>query len=769
MREWVAGTIGTWLLLHAGVASAQVEGTAMAFGTRHALALRANGDVLSWGDNVGCQLGRRAGNSSAVPTLVMRNAREIAAASDHSLALTVDGKVYGWGMNPDGVLGVGHSYDACEGPALVESLTDRTIVHIATGYGFSLAVTAEGDLYCAGDNAMGQCGMPRTPRLETFTRIPSPQLAGNVAEVRAGSFHTLVLTRDHHMYAFGRGRDGQLGHGQNTNGFTEIQGVGEVVSFAAGMWHSVAVNAAGSVYAWGNNGKSQLCDGTTQNRTVPARIDRLPASARVTQVAAGGHGTMMRTAQGAVYACGDNQFGPLGLTMPVVAEPTLIPGAPATTIAIGGAHAALGVDGCTVRVAGDNSHGVINGASAAASRIFAVRPNLSLCGATPPSPLPDLLRIAPRGGLAGCWAARKEEDAAASPTFAGLRQAMLAVEALFKAHTAFLAAPEPVRYRSSISAHGAGARMHLVAVPERKIDGTRVWGPGCEVIPQIDRIGGPIAQVSVFFNASAAQTFLNDAGTVPKRTGTVGGFPEYDGWVVISKHGRLPWIPRTLDDALSMEIAKREKALTEWTRTIESMKAPDAASIDKTYEFLKKTDPDAADKFRAQMAAASADATRRREATVAPATAALVEHVAAAKAHRAAFSREQLQMAAVWNDESGEARRRLDARIAERRRQASAAAGPSRGERQLALEVAGIEISSWRAEYELVNLGPGPPERAMHVKADPAFPDVAAPNRIQLVALRFFEDRDPKQTARLAWARATRETFDLSSVAALLQ
>jgi hypothetical protein len=46
--------------------------------------VRTNGEVLTWGENVSCQLGRRAGNASRVPGLVMRNAIAIAAASDHT-------------------------------------------------------------------------------------------------------------------------------------------------------------------------------------------------------------------------------------------------------------------------------------------------------------------------------------------------------------------------------------------------------------------------------------------------------------------------------------------------------------------------------------------------------------------------------------------------------------------------------------------------------------------------------------------------------------
>src|SRR5687767_13388646 len=136
-------------------AVAQSVDAAVAFGNRHAVALRTNGEVLTWGENVYCQLGRASkGNSGRSPVVVMRNVKEVAAASDHTLALTADGKVYGWGMNAQGQLGMGNTNDQCEGPAPAESLASQTVAHIATGYGFSIAVTSGGDLYCSGDNSM---------------------------------------------------------------------------------------------------------------------------------------------------------------------------------------------------------------------------------------------------------------------------------------------------------------------------------------------------------------------------------------------------------------------------------------------------------------------------------------------------------------------------------------------------------------------------------------------------------------------------------------
>src|SRR5262249_58258346 len=134
---------------------------------------------------------------------------------------------------------------------------------------------------------------------------------------------------------------------------------------------------------------------------------------------------------------------------------------------------------------------------------------------------------------------------------ARLRQAMIAAEAILKQDAAFMAAPEPVRMRTSLAAgpyNESGASLHVKAVPERKMDGTRIWGDQCTVIPQIDRIGGGIGQVSVFLNPDARGLFIGHGGAPPQLTGHVGGYPEYNGWVLITKDGRLPWLPQTPAD-----------------------------------------------------------------------------------------------------------------------------------------------------------------------------------------------------------------------------
>ena len=94
MKPVGAGVIALLIvcLLPSSVVTAQSPGAAIAFGNHHAVALRTNGDVLTWGENVYCQLGPASrGTSGRTPELVMRNARAIAAAADHTLVLTSEG------------------------------------------------------------------------------------------------------------------------------------------------------------------------------------------------------------------------------------------------------------------------------------------------------------------------------------------------------------------------------------------------------------------------------------------------------------------------------------------------------------------------------------------------------------------------------------------------------------------------------------------------------------------------------------------------------
>jgi hypothetical protein len=521
---------------------------------------------------------------------------------------------------------------------------------------------------------------------------------------------------------------------------------------------------------------------------------------------------LLRAADGALYGCGDNQFGALGSDRPrVVPSPLrLATGTRAFPLAVSGANGAYTADGCSVRIAGDNGEGLVAPGAASAATPFTVRANLSVCGSRPAVPLATVVSESPRGGESGCWAPRVLEDAAASPRFASLHRAMLVAEAVLARNAAFLAPPEPARMRAALSAGpeiGTGASLHVKVVPERKGDGTRLWGSGCRVIPQIDRIGGAIAQVSVFFNRDARGQLISPTGQAPSLTGQVGPYPEYDGWVVITKDGRLPWIAETLADKLDQEAVRRRQALSEWTRTRADMKTMDPAAVQRTYEALKATDPAGAENFLATARAQAEELTRQRDQVHPARTALLEQQVRDLEDYRASFTAEQLRAPAVWGDPTGEGKRLLDAEVAAARRlpaeaqqeidgwtrerrtletqaRTEATSDPAGAARRRAhaadltrqaravqqshLERAAIRIEAATRQYELKNLQPGVAERAITVKPDPSFPDRGAPDRVQIIIVSFSRDPDARQTARRAWQQQVKETFDFAALAALL-
>ncbi|CAM9876355.1 unnamed protein product, partial [Laminaria digitata] len=73
----------------------------------------------------------------------------------------------------------------------------------------------------------------------------------------AGEHHTLVVTQYGDVKAFGRGREGQLGHSEGSRLDTDVPGKVEglsgvtVVAVACGAFHSLAVTSSGRLYEWG--------------------------------------------------------------------------------------------------------------------------------------------------------------------------------------------------------------------------------------------------------------------------------------------------------------------------------------------------------------------------------------------------------------------------------------------------------------------------------------------------------------------------------------
>jgi RCC1 and BTB domain-containing protein len=81
----------------------------------------------------------------------------IACGGGHSLALTDSGKVYGWGWNNYGQVGSGKYYSQYI-PEIISPNNNQKFKSISCGYQHSLLLTNEGDIYAFGSNYFGQIG-----------------------------------------------------------------------------------------------------------------------------------------------------------------------------------------------------------------------------------------------------------------------------------------------------------------------------------------------------------------------------------------------------------------------------------------------------------------------------------------------------------------------------------------------------------------------------------------------------------------------------------
>jgi alpha-tubulin suppressor-like RCC1 family protein/subtilisin family serine protease len=129
----------------------------VAAGGYHALALKSDGTVVSWGNNQYGQLGDNGGTSSPTPRAVsgLSNVTAVAAGIEHALALKSDGTVWAWGRNFAGQVGDGTTTDR-KVPVHVSLGANATAV--AAGLQHSAAALADGTVRTWGSNSSGQLG-----------------------------------------------------------------------------------------------------------------------------------------------------------------------------------------------------------------------------------------------------------------------------------------------------------------------------------------------------------------------------------------------------------------------------------------------------------------------------------------------------------------------------------------------------------------------------------------------------------------------------------
>jgi hypothetical protein len=185
-----------------------------------------------------------------------------------------------------------------------------------------------------------------------------------VDALSAGGTHSLILAGGQ-VYAAGSDRFGQLGqgavNGANKTSFTSVAIPSSTpVAVAAGGNHSLIVTASGKVFACGDNFYGQLAQpATTASSGTLVEVNFPGLSTKIVSVAAGADHNLAVDENGGVWVWGRNSYGQLGKGTRTAAEriPSKLVGVAARAVATGFSHSLILETSGKVRGFGRNNCG----------------------------------------------------------------------------------------------------------------------------------------------------------------------------------------------------------------------------------------------------------------------------------------------------------------------------------------------------------------------------------------------------------------------------
>ncbi len=239
------------------------------------------GQMLAfWTQKLHCEVVNAVVNApQIVKELCDQQIVDFANGLNHCIARNNIGKVYCWGRNKWGLIGTGQESDSFHKPILNQYLNNEFITDISCGAFHSIVLTNCGEVYAWGSNRFGQIGNA----CNSDQLMPIKMKGFNnerVVMISCGLWHSMALTESGRVYSWGRNDCGQLGIG-TTGGSNEPKFVAVIdeIKFnvfiekiSCGSYHSLLLSSDGYIYAFGRNQFGELGNQKEGDELSPHRI-----------------------------------------------------------------------------------------------------------------------------------------------------------------------------------------------------------------------------------------------------------------------------------------------------------------------------------------------------------------------------------------------------------------------------------------------------------------------------------------------------------------
>ncbi|MGE4234431.1 MAG: hypothetical protein AB7F43_13985 [Bacteriovoracia bacterium] len=242
--------------------------------------------------------------------------KEVGTGYDFSCARSAIGNVFCWGNNGYGQLGIGNTTP--KNTATVKVNVNWGFSSIAVGGNHVCGIrSTDGTVWCWGYGASGALGNGGSGNQLSPVQVTSTSL-NSASAISAGNSHTCAIrSSDKTLWCWGNNGAGQLGTANNSIYYSPTQvyagNIATAKAISAGQTHTCAIRSTdNSIWCWGNGVNGQLGTGGTSTYNYPVQVYANNIGAASAVAVGDQHTCAIRSSDSTVWCWGYNGNGQLG-------------------------------------------------------------------------------------------------------------------------------------------------------------------------------------------------------------------------------------------------------------------------------------------------------------------------------------------------------------------------------------------------------------------------------------------------------------------------